>query len=128
MKKKKLKSISKLKKETDSVFSVWIRQRGMDDRGYNTCFTCKKKKFWKELQCGHYISRSFLSLRYDPRNCHPQDIACNLFKKGNLDVYAIELIKEYGTGILEELNKEKYIFEKFDRKRYNEIINEYKFK
>ena len=41
--------------------------------------------------------------RYDERNNHCQCVACNVFKKGNLTVYALRLIKIYGTKLLEEL-------------------------
>lgn len=130
MKKKKKKKVptGTLKKMADKMFSTWIRQRGMDEHGFNSCYTCGIRKPWKQLQNGHYVSRSYLTLRYDVRNCHPQCVACNLFKKGNLDVYAIKLIKDYGAGILEELNGIKYQYEKFGTLRYSEIINEYKYK
>lgn len=98
----------------------------MDEHGFNTCFTCGTVKPWKELQNGHYVSRTYLSLRYDPRNCNPQCAGCNIFKKGNLDVYAIKLIEKYGPSILSQLNKEKYVYEKWGRLRYLEIINEFK--
>lgn len=64
-------------------------------------------KPWKELQCGHYVSRSHLSLRYDERNCHPQCVGCNIFKSGAMDEYALALVRQYGDGILEELGREK---------------------
>ncbi len=126
-KKKKKPPTGTLKKMADKVFSVWIRQRGMDEHGFNSCYTCGARKHWKELQAGHYVSRAYLTLRYEPKNVKPQCLACNLFKKGNLDVYAIRLIEEYGQGILKELHELKYQYEKFGVVRYSEIIKEFKY-
>ena len=90
----KLPSISKLKKEADRIFSLYIRERD----NY-TCYTCGKKGDKTNMDCGHYKSRVFLGTRYDEKNCHCQDKSCNIFKSGNLTVYAIRLEKDYGQGI-----------------------------
>jgi hypothetical protein len=95
-------SVSKLKKKADLLFSNFIRKR---DKG--KCFTCGCVKEWKHQQCGHYVSRSCLPLRYDERNCHCQCVGCNIFKKGNMDVYALKLMKKYGEDILYDLDEIK---------------------
>ncbi len=98
---KKLKSIKQLKNKADAVFSIWIRER--DKR----CYTCMRVIPVKELQCGHYVSRSYLALRYDEKNAHAQCVSCNVFKHGNMTVYAIQLINEYGVDILTDLERRK---------------------
>lgn len=103
----------------------------MDFQGFNACFTCGVRKFWKELQCGHYVSRQYLTLRYDGRNCHPQCYGCNIAKKGNLDTYAINLMNKYGEDILRQLDNLKYArlendYKKFGVMQYSEIIIKYK--
>lgn len=108
IKKPKALTKSKVKKKLDYVFSVWIRTR---DRG--SCFTCGKVGAIKEMQNGHYISRSHMNTRYDEKNCNTQCVGCNIFKKGNMDEYALKLIQVYGNGILEELNKKKQIIKQF---------------
>lgn len=120
---KKLKkpNVSKLKKEADKIFSQYIRQR---DEG--RCFTCGVRKHWKEIQCGHYISRSHNSLRYDERNCNAQCVACNIFRGGALDSYALALIKKYGADILEIFAKEKRKIKQFTIKELQALIEEYK--
>ena len=100
--KKKLKSLKKLKLEADRVFSQYIRSR--DNHHCYTCFAFMTPKF---SQCGHYISRNYLALRFDERNAHCQCPQCNIFKKGNMAVYAIMLEKEFGVGILQELENIK---------------------
>ena len=114
---KKQKSISRLKKEADTVFSLFIRQRDKH------CVTCGAPA----TQAGHYVSRSWLGLRYNEKNVNGQCVRCNIFKKGNMDEYARFLIRKYGAGILEELNKLKKPTQ-FKRKDFELIISNYKSK
>lgn len=130
-KSKKIKNIkgqtlSEVKKEFDRVFSIFIRQR---DKGI--CFTCGDTKWWKYQQNGHYVSRTHMSLRYDEKNCNCQCMGCNVFRHGNMDMYALALIKKYGVGILEELNKKKNTIRKWtvaemlgEIDRYKKLIGE----
>ena len=107
MVKVKTPTVSLLKKKCDIVFSHIVRIEGSNKDGMCSCFTCGVIKYWKEIQAGHYISRTFISLRFDKRNVKPQCVGCNVFKKGNLDEYAVRLQRRYGVEILEELNKIK---------------------
>ena len=118
---KKLKPIRKLMKDLDDIFSKFIRQR---DAGI--CFTCGNTKEPKYQQCGHYISRGVFNTRYDEENCHCQCVACNIFKKGNMDEYAIRLIRFYGKGILEKLHAKKEQSKKFTREELEEKTEHYK--
>lgn len=108
------------KAELDRVFSVFIRIR--DD---GTCFTCNNEKHWRYQQNGHYVSRSYLSTRFDEENCHCQCSGCNIFKKGNMDEYAVRLTRLYGNGILEKLDKKKHKIVKFDILWYKKMIRKY---
>ncbi len=95
--------ISSYKKKLDTVFSQFIRLR---DNGKG-CYTCGVKRTWKELQCGHFCPRQYLSLRYDERNCHSQCYACNMLYNGQPSRYAINLKRDYGEGIIEELERKR---------------------
>lgn len=117
---KKLKPISKLKKQADAVFSKWIRER---DKGI--CYTCGIKKDPKEMQNGHYMSRNHTNTRYSEKNCHCQCVACNMFRSGNMQLYAIRLETQYGQGILKELFREAHTLKKCDREFLNNIIEKY---
>ena len=126
MKPKKPKTVSKLKKELDALFSRYIRQKYANESGLVECFTCKCVKHWKEMQNGHYIPRSFSSTRYDEKNNHPQCPACNIFGGGKYDVYAVELEKKYGQGILQELAEKKKIRKQFKPYELEALISNYK--
>ena len=97
--KKKLQnkfSKKKLIEKLDEVFSKYIRLKYADSRGFCRCISCGKPHYWKEIQCGHYMSRRYFSTRWSEDNCRPQDVACNIFNQGNIQMYRIGLIKEIG--------------------------------
>jgi hypothetical protein len=92
----------RLKNNLDKLISEIVRR---EEKG--VCYTCGKKDDWKYMHCGHYIKRGCWRLRYDRRNLHCQCPKCNTFMGGNMDSYAVHLIKDYGEGILEELQRLK---------------------
>lgn len=106
--KKKLKylPISKLKDIAWRVFSRYIRAvRDMapDSPGTSVCYTCGKEDSWAKMQCGHFEGRISSGTFLDERNNHAQCPECNMWKKGNLRVYARYLVRDYGKTILDEL-------------------------
>lgn len=116
----KHKSVSKLKKKAWEIFSLYISLR---DGG--KCFTCDKIADPKEMQAGHYVSRTWSNLLFDEKNVHCQCPCCNIFKKGNMDVYALRLQAKYGDGILKELSKQKTEHH-FTPSELEQIIEHYK--
>lgn len=120
--KKKLKksTVSQLKKKLDKVFSIWIRKR---DRG--VCFTCGIQRPVKQMQAGHYISRSHNSTRFDPKNVHCQCVSCNIFRRGAMDSYALALQRKYGLAILQELDKKKWEIKRWTIKELENLIEFY---
>lgn len=122
---KKTKSISKLKKEADILFSRYIRQSYANDFGMVACYTCPAIKPVSEMQNGHFVSRAHLNTRYDEANCRPQCVGCNVFKNGNYTEFAFRLLKEVGQKGLEELEAKKRVIKQIRRKDYLEIIAKY---
>src|SRR3990167_10263026 len=116
--KKKRKSISKLKKKADKVFSLWIRAR--DKR----CVSCGSDR---NLQNGHYISRSHNATRYNEKNNNCQCLTCNIFKKGNYPAYTLYLMRKYGNGIIKELEKIGRETKQFTPAELERIIKKYTF-
>lgn len=116
----KPKSISKLKKELDAIFSKFIRAR---DKGQ--CYTCIRKDDPKKMQNGHFIPRQYLSLRYSEINCHCQCYACNMLYNGQPSAYALHLVLDYGEDIVEILEKKRREITKLTPSWYEERILEY---
>ena len=120
LRKTKQKSISKLKKLADAVFSKWIRKR---DNG--VCFTCGHRNDPKKMQNGHFVPRQYNVTRYDERNNNCQCFACNMFYGGQPDVYALRLQEKYGDGIIKELNALRRQIKQFSVSELEEIIKKY---
>lgn len=118
-------SISKMKQELDKVFSLYIRQLDANDEGYVSCITCKKVIHWQESDASHYISRQHLSTRWDEMNVWPCCRACNRFHGGQLDEFALFLTQQFGSDVLEQLNKKKHTPVKITKEDYLDLIEKY---
>lgn len=118
--KKKIKTLAKWKKELDTVFSRFIRQR---DKGQ--CYTCPKKDDPKRMQCGHFVPRQYLAVRFSEINCHCQCYVCNMLYNGQPSAFAEHLRKDFGENIVTDLEKERQKTTKLDSLWYEKKINYY---
>ena len=122
MKKKKLPSLSSLKRKLDKQFSMFIRRRDADDNGMGICVTCGEVR---SLQSGHWIPRQHLAVRWDERNCHGQCAACNCWGHGKLIDYTIFMQSNYGQDVVDELMRLKRTTVKMTRSDYETLIERY---
>jgi len=95
-KRKKKSNRQKIKSKAWKEFSRYIRLRDSDDNGIATCVTCNKKAHWSDMDAGHGISGRNNSVLFHEDLCAAQCKACNIFKKGNYEVYALKLIEKHG--------------------------------
>lgn len=116
-KKEKAKSIRELKKELWRLFSKYIRERD-----HYTCYTCGKPG----NEAGHYYHSKGYPIHFEERAVHCQCMNCNHFKSGNLHVYALNLERDYGPGILQELEQLKNSKYHATRVDYEDRIAHYK--
>ena len=121
-----MKTISKLKKDLDKWFSLYIRLRDADDLGFVKCFTSGRYYHYKSLHAGHFMSRKHLSTRYCEYNVQPQSIKDNLFGQGCQFQFGKNLDAQYGEGTAEDLQIKSKQIEKFSRADYEEKISYYK--
>jgi len=110
----------------DNVFSQFIRLSQTDNNGYGKCISCNKIKSYSDLDCGHYVNRKHMSLRYSEINSNIQCISCNRFDEGNSIGYTLGLTKKYGTGIIDKLIISKYSQNKFTEFELIELIRHYR--
>src|SRR3990167_1842728 len=103
--KKKTKSISSLKKKAWQLFSLFIRQRGSDSNGFNSCITCGVRKHYKELQAGHFIGGRHNAILFEPKAVFPQCYSCNVMKHGDQINYFRFMQRTYGDKVIEELEE-----------------------
>lgn len=107
-------------------FSLYRRRVDADDCGTACCISCGVPKHWSEGDCGHYISRSYASVKYEPMNNHFQCKPCNGFREGNKDEYRKALIDKYGLEAVEELEQKKHQPYKTNRIEVLELVEKYK--
>jgi len=112
-------------RKLDRIFSQYIRLKDSKN-GYVKCFTCGKLCQIKNIDCGHYISRRYKSIRYSEKNSNPQCRYCNRYLFGAMDIYALNLQKKYGENILKELNKEKNRIKQFTIQELQDLTVLYK--
>ena len=121
-----MKTISKLKKELDKWFSLFIRLRDATDEGLVQCFTCGKVSHYKSgMQNGHFQSRKHLATRWDEENCQVQCVGCNMFKAGEQYKFSVALDSKYGEGKAEELESLARTIMKVSRIDYEDKISYY---
>lgn len=100
---KKAMKPSKLKKELDRVFSIYIRRRAADSQGNIRCVCCKRLYPWKEAQNMHYISRANMATRWEVKNCYAGCYGCNIAKNGAYPQFTEYLISTYGLDWWKDL-------------------------
>jgi hypothetical protein len=117
--KKKQPSISKLKKNLWTIFSLYIRTRD----NY-TCFTCDRKGEGSGMHAGHFITKAVggITLYFHEENVHAQCYNCNINLSGNIWEYGQRL----GAEKVAELYKLKQITAKWSITDYEGKIAHYK--
>lgn len=117
----KAKTKSQLTKELDTVFSQYIRN-SRSKNGICTCITCDREYEVKKIHCGHFMSRQYMSVRWDERNVAPQCYGCNVMQQGKQFEFSLKLGKE--------LSEELYLLSKQTKKysldELKELIEYYK--
>lgn len=113
----KWKRIKILKAKAETVFHHWIRIR--DDY---ICYTCGLHGDIYNMQAGHF---QHSSSDLDERNLHCQCVRCNKWLSGNLDVYTVKMIEQYGMEVVKELQRLKGIPRKYTEQELNEVIEKY---
>jgi hypothetical protein len=97
---------AKWKAKADKYFSEFIRLRDAGPDGMVTCITNPKvRKHWREVDCGHWISRAKESTRYDERNANGQSKQANRFQGGHFLEHGLAIDRKFGPGTREALEK-----------------------
>jgi 5-methylcytosine-specific restriction endonuclease McrA len=121
-----VKTISKLKKDLDKVFSLYIRLRNASKDGIVKCFTCDKTAHYKKMHAGHFMSRKHHATRWNEDNVQVQCPKCNLFGQGEQYAFGKLLDIRIGDGTAEELQELSRTTVKYMRFEYEDMIKHYK--
>lgn len=120
---KRKRSMKALKREADKVFSRFIRHRDTNTEGFGHCVTCNA---YAPLQCGHFVKRQHLAVRFDEMNCNGQCVRCNKWLHGNDGEYAAWIVRHHGDFNLNRLLAAKHQTVKMTRADYEALIERYK--
>ena len=117
-------------KEVDKVakdLQRLVRMKAADKDGFCRCVSCGVLKHWKEMDGGHFISRSNLATKLETTNVHPQCKRCNGFSTSTtvLD-YRDYMVDMYGKEWVEWLRKESQKIKKWTREELLETHLEIK--
>ncbi len=121
----KEKSISKLIKEADALFSKKVRMIGawqVDGEWYNKCYTGGYIAPIKKLHCGHYLSRFYKAARWDFDNARPQSMMDNMWKRGDPITFRQNLVKEIGLERVEAVEAKRNESTKLSKEFLKELI------
>jgi len=121
-----VKTISKLKKDLDKVFSLYIRLRHASKDGIVKCFTCDKTAHYKKMHAGHFMSRKHHATRWNEDNVQVQCPKCNLFGQGEQYAFGKLLDIRIAEGKAEELQELSRTTVKYMRYEYEDMIKHYK--
>lgn len=116
--------LSSLIQDADAIYSQYVRLKYADVKGVASCYTCGLKKHWTLHQCGHYVKRSHLYLRWDERNTRVQCVECNEMKHGNMAEYTKRLDTEC-KGLPDLLRSDSILVHKPTREEIRQVIAEY---
>lgn len=114
-----------LTRKLDTVFSQFIRLRDANKDGYFMCISCGKLVHWTEGDCGHFVNRQHMSLRYSEKNCNAQCRSCNRFDEGCNIGYMRGLVKKYGANVIDDLYVKKHHTAKFTDFEAKAMIEHY---
>ena len=117
-----------LMRKADDAFSLYIRTRDSQDyegRAFR-CISCGRVLSIDQCDCGHYVNRSHMSLRFSELNCHGQCRHCNRFQEGNIQDYRKGLIKKIGEQKVLLLEAQKNITNKITNFELEILAKHYK--
>lgn len=89
------------------------------------CYTCGREVPFKKMHAGHFIEKiGHANIYFELRGLKGQCFFCNRKLHGNKAIFALNLIKEYGESILEELIKLSRISKQWTKAELNQIAEE----
>ncbi len=119
-------TLKKAKKKAWSAFSLWIRKSNMNDMGFVTCYTCDKSVFYKQANAGHGIGGRNNAILFDERIVKPQCVGCNIWGRGQYQVFTRKLIGELGLKTYDKIVKNSSNSVKYSIQDYLNIEANYK--
>lgn len=133
--KKRKTGVQRARDRADTWFSRFIRLKYSHlvyeingEARYCYCYTCGNPKHIKAIDCGHYINREHMQVRYNSNNARPQCTLCNKYKSGRHTKFEQLLIDEIGQQPVDNLKKLALIKIPMSELELREISDYYRIK
>lgn len=123
--KRKLPTITSLKRKAWRLLSKAIRLEAQEPGGWVQCVTCGVHLPSDRMQAGHFIDGRANAILFDERGIHPQCYACNVIYNGRKDEYWVFMERRHGRGVIDELMAAKSVAREFSRDELLELIDQY---
>ena len=127
---KKRPTVAKVKKKVWAVFSEYIRTRDClrttGCASFGLCITCGKRYHFKLLQAGHFVPGRHNANLFSEKGTHAQCYNCNINLRGNTLEYRRQIIKLYGEGADEEIERDAGVIKKFTVPELSDLLTYYK--
>ncbi len=122
----KTKPIGKVVDQAATLLQKLVRMKAADQQGICQCVTCGKKGHWKEMDGGHFISRTYTQHKLNEENIHPQCKGCNRFAYKCSDDYFLFMVDMYGEDHVRSMVETKRQVKKWERVELNDLIRDLK--
>lgn len=113
-----------LRTKAHTLMQRLVRMKAADQDGYAECVSCGVVKHYKEMDGGHFISRSYSFHSLREENIHPQCKGCNRFFTKCHDDYRRYMVDMYGEDFVQWLTDSKWTTTKRTSPDYEDIISE----
>lgn len=119
-------TLTKAKAKAWKQFSLWVRMKDCDHDGLVNCYTCGNKKVFELLHAGHGIGGRNNAILFEERVVRPQCVGCNLYGRGQYQIFTRKLIDELGLEVYDEIVSKARIPVKYSVQDYLDIESRYK--
>ena len=113
-----------MKARIDRLMSQYIRAKNIEEDGLIQCATCETRDTYKNMQCGHFMSRRYMNTRWAYNNMLPQCKACNMFNQGRQWLMGREIDKRYGNGTAQRMHLQSRETKRWTLRELNALHNE----
>jgi hypothetical protein len=110
----------------DILYSEYERKKQLVEFNHCRCFICGKRLLYNEACIGHFISRRFISTRFDETNANVICYQCNMIDSKTrtvLEKYKQRIVDEYGINELQRI----YLLSHKDKIQTYELEEQYKY-
>jgi hypothetical protein len=119
-------TLSKAKAKAWKAFSLWVRMKSKGYGEHVPCYTCGNLKLRKEINAGHGIGGRNNAILFEERVVRPQCVGCNLYGRGQYQIFTRKLIDELGLDTYDQIVSKARIPVKYTIADYETIEAKYK--